>query len=80
MKCKYQKEKWYLREAFIKKNKKKEHICNLRFDPPPYFEKRWQIIFLVLDHIWVTFGKKNIFCPLKSVNTCKNFQNLQNSS
>jgi len=28
----------------------------------------------------VHFGKKNIFCPLKSVNTCKNFQNLQNSS
>ena len=48
--------------------------------PPPKMTKYFLFFFLVLDHIWVTFGKKNIFCPLKSVNTCKNFQNLQNSS
>ena len=30
-------------------------------------DKLFFIFFLVLDHIWVTFGKKTIFCPLKSV-------------
>ena len=52
--------------------------------PPPYFEKKMTNYFFYFfsntrpyfGHFW----KKNIFCPLKSVNTCKNFQNIQNSS
>ena len=35
--------------------------------PPPYFEKKmtnyFLFFFLVLDHIWVTFGKKIFFAP-----------------
>ena len=50
--------------------------------PPPILKKDDELFFIFfsstrpfLGHFW----KKNIFCPLKSVNTCKNFQNLQNS-
>ena len=61
-----------LREAFIKKNKKKMTFVISGLTPPlpPCFEKRWQTIFNFfsstrpyLGHFW----KENIFCPLKNV-------------
>ena len=53
----------------LKKNKKKMTfvISGLPPPPPPPIlkkdDKLFFIFFLVLDHIWVTFGKKLFFAP-----------------
>ena len=49
--------------------------------PPPILKKDDKLFFFSIIRPYLgNFWKKNIFCPLKSVNTSKNFQNLQNSS
>ena len=55
-----------LREAFIKKKKKKMTFVISGLTPPPPPPKMtnyFLFFFLVLDHIWVTFGKKIFFAP-----------------
>ena len=60
--------KGYLREAFIRK-KITFVISGLAPPPSPLFWKKmmnyFYFFFLVLDHIWVTFGKKYFFAPWK---------------
>ena len=73
-----------IREAFIKKKNNKMTFVISGLTPPPLFlkkdDKNFFISFSSIRPYLGHFCKKNIFCPLKSVNTCKNFQNLQNSS